>query len=451
MNALQESPIAFLLERFARVQDKPALLLNDQSVSYGSLLKSVQAWRARLLTAGVKAGSVVLLQGDFTARSIAALLATFDLRAIAIPLTPASYEKTVEFSEISEAEWQIDSLERDEIVSLGRTAEHPLYQGLRHTSDAGLVIFSSGSTGRSKGALHAVSKLLTKYRVPRQDLRTLALLLFDHIAGIDTLLYCLSNTSTLVVPSRRDPETVCELIAAQRVEVLPAAPSFLNLVLLSGAHGRHDMASLKIVTYGSEMMPQSTLERCASAFPHAQLIQKYGTSELGAPRSRSRDSRSRWLQIGGDDFSWRVRDGKLEIKSSSAMAGYLNAPSPFTDDGFFMTGDRVEVEGDYLRFLGRDSDIINVGGQKVYPAEIEEIIKELDDVAEVAVLGESNALLGSIVVCRVRPLDAHRPAAAMRELIRAHLTGRVEPYKIPQKIVIANQSLATDRFKQLRR
>ncbi len=67
------------------------------------------------------------------------------------------------------------------------------------------------------------------------------------------------------------------------------------------------------------------------------------------------------------------------------MLGYLNAPSPFTEDGWFMTGDRVDVDGEYIRFLGRDSGIINVGGQKVYPAEIESVIGALENIDEVAI------------------------------------------------------------------
>lgn len=70
------------------------------------------------------------------------------------------------------------------------------------------------------------------------------------------------------------------------------------------------------------------------------------------------------------------------------MLGYLNAPSPFTDDGWFITGDSVEVNGEYLKILGRKSELINVGGEKVYPQEVENIILELGNVREVTVYGE---------------------------------------------------------------
>jgi acyl-CoA synthetase (AMP-forming)/AMP-acid ligase II len=92
-------------------------------------------------------------------------------------------------------------------------------------------------------------------------------------------------------------------------------------------------------------------------------------SELGILRCKSKAADSLWVKIGGEAFETRVREGLLEIKAKSAMLGYLNAPSPFTDDGWFKTGDLVEVDGECFRILGRKSDLINVGGEKVYPAK----------------------------------------------------------------------------------
>src|SRR5207247_91762 len=81
------------------------------------------------------------------------------------------------------------------------------------------------------------------------------------------------------------PEGICRTIARHRVEVLPASPSFLTLLLLSEAHRRHDLSSLRYITYGAEVMPQSTLARLALEFPHVRLLQKYGLTELGTLRS----------------------------------------------------------------------------------------------------------------------------------------------------------------------
>ncbi|MEM8935006.1 MAG: fatty acid--CoA ligase family protein [Pseudomonadota bacterium] len=447
---MAEAPLGFLFERFKNRPDHEAAVLNGVSTSYGDLLDAIARWTEKFVAADLNSGAVVQLKGDFNADAVACLLALLERRAIVIPVARASLEKAEEFAQVGEAEFIIDLIDGETLARTDVAASHAYYTTLREAQSPGLVIFSSGSTGVSKGAVHNAEYLLLKFRTPRRDMRTLAFLLFDHIGGIDTLLYCLSNGSTLIFTDGRDPESVCKLIEKHKVEVLPTAPSFLNMLLIAGAHQRYDLSSLKVITYGAEMMPQATLERCADAFPGVTLMQKYGTTEFGAMRSHSRDNRSRWVKLGGEGYETRVRDGKLEVRSSSAMLGYLNAPSPFTDDGYFMTGDCVEVDGDYFRFEGRDSDIINVGGQKVYPAEVENLIKELPEVADVAIYGQPNPLLGAVVCCRLQPSDADMESGALRSLVRKHLAGKVESYKIPQKYFVTRESMTTDRFKKVR-
>src|SRR6185369_16038370 len=91
----------------------------------------------------------------------------------------------------------------------------------------------------------------------------------------------------------------------------------------------------------------------------------------------------------------------LWIRSSWAMLGYLNAPSPFDDEGWFNTGDLVETDGEYVRILGRKSDIINVGGQKVYPAEVESVVLEMDNIVDAIVTGRPSPVTGHVVVAKV--------------------------------------------------
>ena len=444
------SMVRTFLARFEQAADKTAIITADTSFTYAALLDGVRDWQDKLTSSKVGHGTVVLLKGDFSQSSIAALFALMDTGAMIIPLAPTSYEKADEFAAEGRAEWEIDTAS-GAITKRSGDGAHPVYDLVRKDSAPAIVLFSSGSSGKSKGVVHNAERLLEKFRAPGKNLRTLAFLLFDHIAGLDTLFYSLANGSTLILPVSRAPETICRLIEKHAVEVLPTAPSFLNLLLLSEAYKAHDLSSLKIITYGSEMMPQATLERCADLFPDVRLIQKYGTSEIGALPTKSRDNRSTWLKLGGAGYDWRVRDGRFEIKAQTAMVGYLNAPSPFTEDGYFKTGDRVEQDGDYVRFLGRDSDIINVGGQKVFPAEVENAIKEMESVAEVAVRGAPHAILGQAVIARIRPVDPGQTPAALRGAVRAHLSGKLETYKIPQKYEIVHEALTTDRFKTNRK
>ncbi|MEM6898689.1 MAG: long-chain fatty acid--CoA ligase [Pseudomonadota bacterium] len=436
-------------QRFEAAGDKIALITSRETLSYSEIRAAISDWKIYLTANGISQGDCVLVKGDFGKEGIGALFALMRIGAIAILLAPSSMEKEEEFARIGSAQWSVDCQTR-KVEPAGLSGQHPLYDELREFDEPGIVLFSSGSTGVSKGTVHSGLRLLEKFRSPGKDFTTLAFLLFDHIAGLDTLFYSLANTSTLVIPDERTPPKVCRMIEKYQVEVLPTAPSFLNLLLLSGALESSDLGSLKIITYGSEMMSEPILARLAEALPHVRLIQKYGTSETGALPSQSRSSTSTWVKLGGDGFEWRVRDGLFEIKSKTAMLGYLNADSPFTDDGWFKTGDQVDTDGDYVRFLGRNSDIINVGGQKVYPAEVESLILQLPEIAEVTVFGEPHAILGSVVVARIRPNGSHSPVE-LRRRIREHLSGQIEPFKIPQKFKIEDKPLTTDRFKQVRR
>jgi acyl-coenzyme A synthetase/AMP-(fatty) acid ligase len=281
-------------------------------------------------------------------------------------------------------------------------------------------------------------------------MRTVSFLLFDHIGGFNTLLYTLANLGTAVVPRDRSVSQVCDAIQKHRAQLLPTSPSFLNLLLLGEAHRNYDLSSLELVTYGTEVMPERTLVLLGAAIPNARLQQTYGLSELGILRSKSASNQSLLVKVGGEDYETRVVDGTLHIRARSSMLGYLNAPSPFDADGWFNTGDAVIQEGEYYRILGRRSEIINVGGQKVYPAEVETVIAELPEVIDVAVKGMQHLLLGQAVVATVQ-MDEPISSIEMKRRIVRHCTGRLQPYMIPTKVEVVTESQVNGRFKKVRR
>jgi acyl-CoA synthetase (AMP-forming)/AMP-acid ligase II len=138
------------------------------------------------------------------------------------------------------------------------------------------------------------------------------------------------------------------------------------------------------------------------------------------------------------------------VKAESAMLGYLNAPSPFDDEGYFDTGDKVEVDGEWLRILGRESEIINVGGSKVYPAEVEDALLQIEGVTDAAVHGEPHPITGQIVAATV-VLDREESLPAFKLRMRLALKDKVPSFKIPAKVVISTEPVHSARFKRMRK
>ena len=440
------------VSRLESFHGRQAMVWRNCIVGFDDVFTSLANQKTSFAAAGLGQGAVVAIEGGFSPASIAALLAVLDAGAIAVPLTASVESKKDEFCDIAEVEWHIrvDANDRCTITPTGRQPTHELIRRMQDAHHPGLILFSSGSTGHSKGVVHDMELLLRKYLKPRHCYRTLAFLLFDHIGGIDTILYNVANGSCLVTVEDQTPDAVCAAIAAHRVEVLPVSPTFINLLLLSGAHERHDLSSLQIITYGAEVMSESTLARLNRAFPNVKLLQKFGTTEIGTMRSQSRASGSVWVKIGGEGYQTRVVNGLLEVKAESAMLGYLNAPSPFTRDGWFKTGDVVETDGEWIRILGRNSEMINVGGEKVYPSEVEGVLEEMPGVEEVSVAGESNPITGKIVVAKVK-LSSTETVSAFRKRMWEYCRTRLPVYKTPQKVILVNESFAGARFKKIRR
>jgi long-chain acyl-CoA synthetase len=443
--------IDFLLDVFRENPDRDAIVWKDRGYSYGWLGERVAHWSSFIVHEQVERGSVAVIEADFSPNSIALMLALIQQECILVPMTSSVEAKKPEFLRVAEAEisFRIDAADAVSVERFPVSASHPLYGGLRKEKHPGLVLFSSGSTGKSKAALHDLVGILEKFKVRRHSLRTMTFLLYDHIGGVNTLLYTLSNGGCIVTVGDRSPDAVLQAVETYRVELLPTSPTFLNLLILSEAHRRYNTQTLKTITYGTEPMPESTLKRSREAFPTVNFQQTYGLSEVGILRSKSKSSDSLWVKVGGEGFETRVVDGMLQIKARSAMLGYLNAPSPFTEDGWFMTGDSVEVDGEFIRILGRKSEIINVGGEKVYPAEIESTISELPNIAEVTVFGEKHPIMGNIVSAQVRLLADEDPKT-VKARIKNYCRERLQPFKVPVKIDVVTDVQHSERFKKMR-
>lgn len=443
----------WLLERFGKAPVRVAFVHEQREVAYGAVLERVGAFGDVLQSQGIRVGDRVAVLGDFSPEVFALILALARNGNIIIPLTREGVIGESAALAVSGCDWFAEVNQADGAIALRKhevAVDNALLADFLTRRTAGMVFFSSGSTGTPKAILHDFDRVAAKFLAQRQAVVAIPFLLLDHFGGINTMLAITSSLGTVVTVRDRSVSSICAAIAKYRVTLLPATPSFLNLLMASKVYRDFDLTSLERITYGTEVMPQATLDRLRDAFPSVELQQTYGLSEVGVLRSQSRNDGSLWVRIGGSGFETKVVDDTLWIRSDFAMVGYLNAPSEFDGEGWFNTRDRVEVDGEYFRILGRVTDVINVGGQKVYPAEIEDVILGLENIEDVAVSGEPHPLLGQIVVARVALIEPE-DADSLKTRIRVACRGRLAPYKIPARVLLAEEAFYTARHKKVRR
>jgi len=441
----------WLTRRLRSWGDRPALIWGEESWSFAQLCDGCDAWLGHLAQHGVKPGDTLAICGDYSPKLCALLLAALLNRNIIIPLASATAPRWSQLMELAQVQFAV-RFENDDswyLDRFDRAVTHPLLRQLHEREASGLVLFSSGSTGESKASVLDLDRLLAKFEGPRPAYRTLVFLLLDHIGGINTLLHGLCHGGTTVTIRERSPDAICAAIEAHRIQLLPTTPTFLRILLIAEAIRRHDLSSLEIVTYGTEPMPASTLAAVREALPRVRLKQTYGLSELGILPTQSRDSGSVWLKLGNTGFEHKIVDDVLWIRSPSAMLGYLNAPSPFDADGWFNTQDLVERDGEYIHILGRKSELINVGGEKVHPTEIENVLLQLDNVKDVTVRGQPNPITGQVVAAKITPLVPEDPETLKRR-VRQFCNARLERYKMPAIIDVVVEDHYGARFKKSR-
>lgn len=436
---------------FEKNIDKPAILYKEELYSYNDLLNFIYSWGQFLITKEILPGEIVAVQADFTPNAIGLIFALINNKNIIVPLDVNSIANNNNKLNISGAKYVFSFFENDdyELEIKKEVINHVFFDELVARNTPGIVLFSSGSSGEPKAAVHDLNKLLIKFNSKRIALRTLNFLLFDHWGGLNTMFHILSSGGLVITCKDRSPNFVCKLIEKYKIELLPASPTFLKLLLLSDVYQNLNLDSLQIITYGTEPMPESTLIKLKSVFPNIKLLQTYGLIELGVMQTKSKSNDSLWVKIGGEGYDYRVINGLLEIKADSAMLGYLNSESPFTADGWFKTNDVVEVDGEFLKILGRKSELINVGGDKVFPQEIENVILELNYVKDVLVYGEPNSIIGNIVCAKIRLVDDETLYCKDKVIdIKNHCKSKLSKFKVPVKIQITTEDLVNSRFKK---
>lgn len=414
--------------------DRPFIVGNSGEIALRDLGANTPA-------KAVEPGEVVGLIGDIDALSVSTLLELVDRQAVIMPLTRANSEWHEYFFQEAGANAVIEGGSIRRIKGSGRTL--PLIEELRREKKAGLILFTSGSTGKPKAILHDFHAFLSCYEKPRPALTTLNFLMFDHIGGLNTLFHTMYNGGRIVVPSGRDPESVARDLKKYDVELLPVTPTFLRLWHLAGI--KPDFPALKIISYGTERMDLPTLKKIAATFPSVDIRQTYGMSELGILRLRNRGRDELWISIDRKSAEWKVENGELFLRSPTRMLGYLNAPDPFDDEGWYPTGDMVETDGEWLKLAGRKDRIINVGGLKVFPAAVEQVALAYDGIKFAKATAGANPLTGMHVelLCET---DAGIPVDELN--FRKYLSRNLPAHARPRRVSFGHITVS-HRCKQL--
>ncbi|MDP1725472.1 MAG: fatty acid--CoA ligase family protein [Bacteroidota bacterium] len=437
--------------------DNVAVIINDISFTYVHLNESVKKACKFLIEQKIIPGKSVVIKADYNFESISLFLALIENRNIIIPITT---KNTVEFNDrlneancdfiitIVNGEFETEIINKDQA-----NTSHYLISEIVEKDVSGLILFSSGSTGRPKAMIHNLDNITSTFMDKRgKPLIFLVFLSFDHIGGLNTLFNCLAMGATIVIPNERKPEIICNLIQKYKISILPSSPTFLNLLLISKAHEHYDLSSLKMITYGTEPMPESLLLKLRTELPHVRFMQTFGTSETGIVKTQSKSSSSLFLKFEDPNQEHKIVDGELWLRSKTQILGYLNhSNESFTKDGWFKTGDIVEVlEDGYLKIIGRSKEIINIGGEKVLPMEVENLILQIDGVNDCVVFGQQNAIMGQIVTANISINEKSDPVQIKKEVIKL-CKEKLDNYKIPSKVNIVSMIDFNDRFKKDRK
>ena len=424
------------LQKIWKDSDYPFLTYKDEELKFSEITSEES-----LDLSSINAGDVVALIGDFNPHSILTLLNLIELGAIIVPLTKETRNEHEYFFESASVDLVIEDRQ---ISHLNKEDKNYLIKDLKKAGHSGLILFSTGTTGRPKAILHDLTLFLQRYETPRHTFRTMNFLLFDHIGGLNTLFHTLFNKGVVIAPESRSIDSILAACNKYKVEVLPTTPTFLRLLLMSGLVPREVPSCLKIITYGTEKMDQPTLNELCKLLPDVDFRQTFGMSELGIVRVKSESRDSLYMKIGGEGVETKIINNVLQIKSKTRMLGYLNAPSPFDKDGWYDTKDVVEEKDGLFKVVGRTDDVINVGGLKFMASEVERVALEYDNVILVKAYGKNNPITGEHVELKVQSKEDNLD----KNLLLKFLQNKLQAHMVPKRIILEEITIG-HRFKKI--
>jgi acyl-CoA synthetase (AMP-forming)/AMP-acid ligase II len=324
------------------------------------------------------------------------------------------------------------------------------------------MCFTSGTTGNPKGVLHCFNTTLTTCETFNRELAVTGRdVMLDYLPvglnwGYMTLVQAVMAGARVVLMERFSADGALDLIETERVTYIPTAPASIVAMLNSPQLATRDLRSLRIVITGGASAAVETIRAFQAALPRAKLIELYGMLETGyhaftrltddplkVNGTVGRCVAEMGLRIIDDDGNDVPRGevGEIAAVGPSVHMGYLDNPAAnrdsFTPDGWFRTGDLgqyADAEGN-VRIAGRKKEIVNRGGKKYFPREIEELLYQHPKILQAAIVGAPDPRLGEKnCLCAIV-----KPGASLTlDEVVAFLKGRVADYKLPEALVVMN-------------
>ncbi len=440
------APLRAWLERFAP---------DDAVWTDGVRRWSAAELRERLATSAAVAGRFqdrVVALAVRSAPTLARLLLTLDGRAVALLLVPAGTPEEVRTAFFRAAGVQVLVADAPPPVSggiEGVPALAVLEPGLRPQAPAAgparetrVILPTSGTTGTPKLVSHSWATLARTVRAAEEGRPRRWGLLYElgRFAGLQVCLQALASPATLIFTDHLpDLEARLALLAAEGCDALSATPTLWRKILMTAA-GRG--LPLRQVTLGGEIADDLVLAALARAYPQARLSHIYASTEAGVGFS-VKDGRAgfpaRYLSEPPAGVELKVdAAGRLWLRPP-VRGQFLVGGGKLADaEGWVDSGDLVERRGERFYFLGRASGAINVGGDKVFPEEVERVILELPDIALVRVSGRRNPITGALVEAVVAPAGPVADPVALARRVREHCAARLPRHKVPAVVQVVD-------------
>jgi acyl-CoA synthetase (AMP-forming)/AMP-acid ligase II len=468
-----------------RVPGAPALAFGDRACTYAELDTAVDRTANALAGLGLRRGDRFALMATNSDRFVVAFYAALRLGSIVVPVNPASAPPEIAYllADSGATVFAFDPAVSAAVstalaagkpvtaVALGAAEGFADLTGLaasapdRELADAvteaddALILYTSGTTGRPKGALfdhHRVMWAGFTFVAScgmRAGDRFLHVAPLYHAAELNIMLIpgTMIGAKHVILP-RFDPATVLGTLAAERITMFFGVPTMYQFLLRLPDLADRDLSCWRTGLFGAAPMPASAVGQLVTALPQVSFIQLCGQTEAGpggiycdAEQVKARpDASGRQAlpfteaRVAGPDGHDAGPDdvGELLLRGESVMKGYWNRPAETAEalrDGWLHTGDLARVDADgYLTLVDRLKDMIITGGRNVYSVEVEGALAAHPDVSDVAVVGRPHPDYGESIVAVITPRD---DASITLADVRAFLRDRLSGYKIPHDVV----------------